>query len=210
MRLARARKAAGLTQEELAYRVGVDRSTVGRWEAGETDPQPWVRRKLAKHLGVTPAHLDGLLGAEPPAPPDDDGEAEAEALELVRRVSASDVGETTLAQLEQLVDDLASSYATTQPAVLLVRTRQHLRYVGQLLEGRKTLREHRRLLDAGGWLSLLAATLHVDLEQQAAAVARLRTADSLARESGHDEIRAWALETSRRARSSSRPRARRR
>jgi tetratricopeptide (TPR) repeat protein len=59
----------------------------------------------------------------------------------------------------------------------------------------KTLREHRRLLDAGGWLSLLAATLHVDLEQQSAAVARLRPADSLARESGHDEIRAWTLET---------------
>ncbi|WP_232663031.1 helix-turn-helix domain-containing protein [Pseudonocardia sp. TRM90224] len=49
----------------LAYRVGVDRSTVGRWEAGETDPQPCVRRKLAKHLGVTAQELldagDGCL-----------------------------------------------------------------------------------------------------------------------------------------------------
>src|SRR5262245_48436280 len=60
-RLKKARKAAGLTQEELAYRVGVDRSTVGRWEAGENEPQPWLRRKIAQHLGVTPAHLDALL-----------------------------------------------------------------------------------------------------------------------------------------------------
>jgi transcriptional regulator with XRE-family HTH domain len=197
VRLAQARKAAGLTQEDLAYRVGVDRTTVGRWESGETEPQPWHRRKIAEQLGVTSAQLDEMLvgsPAESPAPPDE-AEAEGEALELARRASASDVGEATLTQLEQLVDDLASSYATTQPAALLVRTRRHLRYIRQLLDGQKTLREHRRLLDAGGWLSLLAATLHVDLEQQAAAVARLRTADSLARESGHDEIRAWTLET---------------
>lgn len=192
MRLARARKAAALTQEDLAHLVGVDRSTVGRWEAGETDPQPWVRRKLAKHLGITSERLNETLDGSMPEPPDDAG---TEALELVRRASASDVGETTLTQLEQLVDESASSYATTQPSALLTRTRQHLRYIGQLLDGRKTLREHRRLLDAGGWLSLLAATLHVDLEQQAAAVARLRTADSLARETGHAEIRAWTLET---------------
>jgi hypothetical protein len=85
--------------------------------------------------------LDEMLvgaPAESPAPP---GDAETEALELARRASASDVGESTLAQLEQLVDDLASSYATTQPAALLARTRQHLRYVGRLLDGRKTLRE---------------------------------------------------------------------
>ncbi|OLT10929.1 hypothetical protein BJF78_28325 [Pseudonocardia sp. CNS-139] len=193
-RLAQARKAAGLTQEELAHRVGVERSTVGRWEAGESEPQPWHRRKLAQHLGVTPNDLDTLITDEPPATaaPDD---AELEALELARRASASDVGEATLLQLEQLVDDLAGSYAASRPAELLARVRQHLRYVGQLLDGRKTLGEHRRLLVAGGWLSLLAATLHVDLKQHAAATARLRVADSLAREGGHSEIRAWVLET---------------
>jgi DNA-binding XRE family transcriptional regulator/tetratricopeptide (TPR) repeat protein len=196
VRLARARKAATLTQEDLAHLVGVDRSTVGRWEAGETDPQPWVRRKLAKHLGVTAQQLDALLADDlpgpPPKPPDD---SETDALELTRRAAASDVGEATPTQLEQVVDDLCSSYATLQPAVLLTRTRRHLNYIGQLLDGRKTLREHKQLLVAGGWLSLLAATLHVDLEQQAAATARLRTAESLARESGQDELRAWCLET---------------
>jgi transcriptional regulator with XRE-family HTH domain len=91
VRLARARKAAGLTQEALAYRVGVERSTVGRWEAGESDPQPWLRRKLAKHLGITPAHLNGLL-----TDADDDGDAAREAfdrlaaaLEQPRRVDAA-------------------------------------------------------------------------------------------------------------------------
>ena len=100
-RLARARKAAGLTQEDLAHRVGVDRSTVGRWEAGETDPQPWVRRKLAKHLGVTPAHLDGLLREEPAAQAEDDAfDRLAAVLEQPRRVDDG-VGEHLAGVLAQ-------------------------------------------------------------------------------------------------------------
>lgn len=59
--LARARKTAGFTQEELAYRLGVDRSTVGRWEAGETEPLPWLRPKLATLLGITRRELAKLI-----------------------------------------------------------------------------------------------------------------------------------------------------
>jgi len=56
-----ARKAAGFTQEEVAERLDVDRTTVGRWESGESEPLPWLRPKLAELLGVTPARLDELL-----------------------------------------------------------------------------------------------------------------------------------------------------
>ena len=59
--LVRARKAAGFTQEELAYRLSVDRSTIGRWESGETEPLPWLRPKLAGLLGVTRERLGELL-----------------------------------------------------------------------------------------------------------------------------------------------------
>lgn len=38
--------------------------------------------------------------------------------------------------------------------------------VAQLVDARKTLAQHRRLLVADGWLSLLAATLDIDLRQQ--------------------------------------------
>ena len=76
----------------LAHRVGVDRSTVGRWEAGETDPQPWVRRKLARYLGVTPAHLDGLLGESPLAAVEDDAfDRLAAVIEQPRRVDGAAV-----------------------------------------------------------------------------------------------------------------------
>jgi len=123
---------------------------------------------------------------------DDD---EAAALELSRRVAASDVGNETLTQFELVFDDLAIAYPVTPPQQLLQRLRRQLSYVSGIMDVNKTLDEHRRLVAVGAWLSLLAATVHVDLEQQAAATARLRTAASLARHAGHDEIRAWCFET---------------
>lgn len=128
-----------------------------------------------------------------PSPYNEDDEQDA--LELARRVAASDVGEETLTRLESMVDELAMLYSKTPPSALLGRIRRHLGYVNKLLDVRKTLDEHRRLLTAGGWLSLLGATVHIDLNQQQAATARLTTAASLATHTGHDEIHAWCYET---------------
>jgi hypothetical protein len=97
------------------------------------------------------------------------------ALELARRAEASDVGSSVLEQLELTVDDLATAYPGTPPADLLSRVRTHLGYVGQLLDARATLGQHRRLLVTGGWLSLLAATCLIDLHKDHAAVAHLRS-----------------------------------
>ncbi|MFI0350439.1 hypothetical protein [Actinomadura sp. 9N407] len=55
---------------------------------------------------------------------------ELEALDLARRVAASDVGEETLASLELTVDDLASAYPGTPLRELLGRVRRHIAYVG--------------------------------------------------------------------------------
>jgi hypothetical protein len=81
--------------------------------------------------------------------------------------------------------------------VLLPRVRRQLRFVGELLDApaRKTLEEHRRLLAVGAWLSLLGATLHIDLTQRAAGNARLTTAATLARQARHTELHAWTYET---------------
>lgn len=60
--LVAARKAAGFTQDALAARVGVERTTVYRWEAGETTPLPILRPGLAQLLRLDSHRLSVLLG----------------------------------------------------------------------------------------------------------------------------------------------------
>jgi len=144
-------------------------------------PQP------ARHLTDLPNHDYALaLGTD-----DDDG---LEALELARRAGVSDVS-TALPRLETAVDELAMAYAATPPANLLRRVRLCLRYLASLLDKRMTLGEHRRLLAAGAWLSLLAATLRIDLRQRRAGDANLTTALELAQQAERREIEAWCWET---------------
>lgn len=203
-RLAQRRKASGYTQEQFADALGVDRTTVQRWERGEVDPQPHQRPKVANLLQLTSRELDELLAADvlpvAPAPswtavakPITDDETAA--WELARRVQASDVGTETLTRLEGSFDELATAYPVTPPHELLERVRRHSAYVVRLLDARKTLSEHRRLLVVGGWLSLFGATLHIDLKQENAATASLQTAVTLARQAEHPEIEAWCYET---------------
>jgi transcriptional regulator with XRE-family HTH domain len=59
--LAERRKAVGLSQERLAEALGVDRSTVVRWERAGTDPQPWHRPRLANALRISVEDLADLL-----------------------------------------------------------------------------------------------------------------------------------------------------
>ncbi|WP_199036202.1 helix-turn-helix domain-containing protein [Glycomyces salinus] len=145
--------------------------------------------------------LDRLLGIQrftkaltKQAAPALDGDSIA-ALELARLAAASEVGAGTVDLLEQSFNDLAIAYQRTDPIELLVDVRSHLAYLSGLLGKQTTLAEHQRLLDLGGWYSLLAATLNVDLKNGKAAAAQLRTAASLAAEAGNRVIPAWALET---------------
>jgi transcriptional regulator with XRE-family HTH domain len=60
----------GFSQDALASCLDVERSTVARWECGETEPLPWIRPKLARALQVSIDHLAELLSSaaaqEPP------------------------------------------------------------------------------------------------------------------------------------------------
>lgn len=202
--LAARRRGCGLTHEEFAESLGVDRRSVQRWESGEGDPQPWQQPRIAALLRVTPRELEGLLGTDrllgQPAdswaltsPPTQDDEFAA--WELARRAQVSDVSPATLTGLESAFTDLAVRYPVSPPGELLDRVRKHLAYVAHLMDAKKTLKDHRRLLVVGGWFSLLGATLHIDLNQQGPATAALRSAATLAHEAGNAEIHAWCYET---------------
>lgn len=52
------RKKADITQEQLAKKLKIDRSTVAKWETGESMPRADKLPRLAKILGCT---VDELL-----------------------------------------------------------------------------------------------------------------------------------------------------
>lgn len=179
----------GLSVRALAGKVRYGKSHIHDLATGRRQPTPDIARRLDDALGAggeLVALANGAAGAA--------GD-EVEALELARRVTASDVSAETLDQLERVFDDLATAYTATPPGDLLPRIRTHLTYVGQLMDAKTTLAQQRRLVTLGAWLSLLAATVHIDLRQHSAAYARLGTAATLAEHADHPEIRAWCLET---------------
>jgi len=51
-RLAARRKEKGLTQAELAQRVGIAQRTVAAYESGERRPSVEVAKKIAQELGI--------------------------------------------------------------------------------------------------------------------------------------------------------------
>ncbi|WP_409237332.1 multiprotein-bridging factor 1 family protein [Streptomyces sp. PA5.6] len=180
----KALRGRGMSLRGAAKELHYDVAYLSRVLSGKQAPSGELVQAVNELLGLS-------LTAEDASPHDD----EMDAWELVRRVQASDVGPATLSRLERAFDDLAMAYPKDPPDDLLRKVRRHSAYVVRLLGAKKTLAEHRRLLVIGGWLSLLGATLHIDLKQDGAATARLQTAAALAQEAGVPEIEAWCFET---------------
>jgi transcriptional regulator with XRE-family HTH domain len=111
--LARRRAAVGFTQESLAECLGLDRSTVGRWERGIETPQPWNQPDLAGALKISLETLDVLLsGAALPAVSPSDRVADA-----VRTPHRLDL--ITVAHLRERVQRLDERYDRVPSTTLL-------------------------------------------------------------------------------------------
>lgn len=72
-RLAQLRKEKGLSQEELANRIGVSRQAISKWENGESSPDTDNLVALAKVYGVT---IDELINGEEAKPEPEKVDAE--------------------------------------------------------------------------------------------------------------------------------------
>ena len=89
--LIRARKARGMTQEELAARLSISRQAVSKWETGESLPDLYKLASLADELGVSTDELCGreaALCGEVPATASAEETAERAAFaEELRRIA---------------------------------------------------------------------------------------------------------------------------
>ena len=119
-RFAARRKAVGFSQEQLAERLRVERSTVARWEAGETEPQPWIRPRLARALQLSLDQLEHLLAARDIA----GTEATERMSHALAHPGSADI--VTVAHLRNEVQHLDEQYVHVPSSSLLAHAGQCL------------------------------------------------------------------------------------
>lgn len=195
--LAARRKARGLTQEELAEYLGVDRSTIVRWERGTSTPRPWARHVLAERLGTDLEGLDRLLTgtfACTPALSDEPAEPSmADPVDFVRRtrldnpipahVDRSDVEEVRMATRV-----FAASENMYGGGLSLAGAAGQLRWAARMLRSRAPGNVRSALLEAVGNLAGVVGFSAFDIADYSAAERYFRFALWCA-----EQADSWAL-----------------
>jgi hypothetical protein len=163
-----------------------------RWESGAL-PGDFYRPIIAATFGTVTHALF-------PQPGRRNGDKEIivasgmETLEIVSRLSKSDVDNATLDAIRITTDRLCSEYPFMPSEQLLVEGRQWLRRVVELHSKSLTLAQHREVLALSGWLALLVGCVEYDSGDRHAAESTRQAALSLATESDHAEVAGWAHE----------------
>ncbi|MFI0449018.1 helix-turn-helix domain-containing protein [Actinomadura sp. 6N118] len=159
-RLVQRRRAVGYSQEQLADRLNIERTTVGRWERAETDPLPWIRPKLAQGLRISLDELDDIL-------------ADIEAVEPERSErlnyalsNPANVDLVAVAYLRQRVQELTDNYDSTPSALLLASAGQCHGQVSYLREHTPSSRIRRDLWSVEAESATLMGQLVWDASQR--------------------------------------------
>ncbi|MFF5001607.1 helix-turn-helix transcriptional regulator [Streptomyces phaeochromogenes] len=211
------RKSLGYSQERMAHLLGVDRTTVGRWDRGEHEPQPEFRPKLAELLCVDLVTLDALI-KESSAPPEghagspshdahgsgDDDMIRREFLRVIAMAGA-------LAALSAEEVDAVAADAEREDAAGFLRMNSHLWQVYQLARSKRSVQPvvsdqlsalNESLAErptvgplcaAAGDLFQLAGELAFDGNRQTDAAASYSLAASASKEAGAFDLWACAL-----------------
>ncbi|MYR40056.1 helix-turn-helix domain-containing protein [Streptomyces sp. SID4944] len=129
--LAARRRMVGLTQEALAERAQVDRSTVARWESGRTAPQPWMRPRLARLLRVDAQRLEELLSATAQLP----GSAQPKDPLMYAMTHPGRVDLSAAAALRTDFDECAQRYDRVPSAGLIAEAAAQLNRIAHLAAG---------------------------------------------------------------------------
>ncbi|MFF0365074.1 helix-turn-helix transcriptional regulator [Streptomyces sp. NA02536] len=137
--LAARRRTVGLTQEALAEHMRVDRSTITRWEAGRTAPQPWMRPRLARLLRVDAEGLNDLLTAQPST-----GRPGEDSLDYAI-LHPDRIDLRAVATLRTCFDDCAARYDRVPSAGLIAEAAAQLNRIDQFAAGSSRGRVQREL-----------------------------------------------------------------
>lgn len=208
------REAMGFTQEGFAARLGVELSTVGRWERGTLTPQPWRRLRIANHLGVslerleellTPSATVGFSNEDGRLARDEHTVAEfggdlgrnllvddaRESARFARQVAATGVGRSRLDQISVDISRFAADYVFQPLSELFVDIRELRTEVFELVQRNRFPDQLSRLYVDASRMGGLQAHICLDLGHYRAARTHAQTAFLCADLAGHNGMRAW-------------------
>ncbi|MDQ3577178.1 MAG: XRE family transcriptional regulator, partial [Actinomycetota bacterium] len=168
-----------------------------RWERGRNKPDEFYRPLIAATLGTVVESLFGEYRVPVRAGSTDElliVRSGMDTHELVQRIRRSSVDDSTLDALAVTVEQMCCDYTGRAPHDLIAESRTWLNQVTRLLDERLTLTQHRDVLDAAGWLTLLIGCLEYDTGQHRAAEATRVAAMQLGTEADNSAIVGWAHE----------------
>lgn len=164
-----------------------------RWERGRNKPDDFYRPLIAATMGTV---VDSMFGPSWPSTGESALSVRAgmDTHELVARIRRSSADDATLDALRLTVEQLCCDYAVGAPHELIATSREWLTRITGLLEQHLSLTQHRDVLDAAGWLTLLVGCLEYDTGRPRAAEATRVAALSLGTEAGNANVIGWAHE----------------
>ncbi|WP_020380374.1 hypothetical protein [Nocardiopsis potens] len=202
-RMKRERALRGWTQKECVRRLRFeaprelpDDDTLltnwKRWESGRVHPDLEYQRVIASMFGTVSA----AMFADPRSPHAvlTSAVGDADTPGLLARIRASAVDRATLEAMRLTVDRLCADYPSVPSHQLLIEARGWLGRVGDLLEHRVTLEQHRELLSISGTLALLVGCLEMDAGASTRAEATRRSALELGTEADDRDVIGWSHE----------------
>jgi hypothetical protein len=168
-----------------------------RWERGRNKPDEFYRPLIAAMFGTVVESIFPSKRLPLPRQTKDElllSQSGMDTHELVQRIRRSSIDTTTLDALELTVEQLCCDYASRDAKDLITESRDWLSRITHLLDERLTLGQHKSVLDAAGWLTLLIGCVEYDLGQYRAAEATRTGALQLGQEAVNASISGWAHE----------------
>lgn len=166
-----------------------------RWERGRNKPDEFYRPLIAATFGtVTESIFPSVRHIKSDTSDELLVRIGMDTHELVQRIRSSSVDTATLDALALTVEQLCCDYAHRDAHELIVESRDWLANLTRLLDQRLTLIQHKDILDAAGWLTLLIGCLEYDTGQPRAAEATRTGALQLGGEAGNAAVTGWAHE----------------
>lgn len=167
-----------------------------RWERGRNRPDEFYRPLIAAMIGTVVDSIFNPVRSDRPRTTDDVllVRSGMDTHELVQRIRRSSVDDSTLDALRLTVEQMCCDYVSSAPDELITAGRDWLTRLTRLLGERLSLTQHRDVLDAAAWLTLLIGCLEYDTGRARAAEATRVAALSLGTEAGNASVIGWAHE----------------